>query len=716
MGRPGGPPGALAPGSPGGGAPEGVDPVGDPREAAAAELAGALRMTLSAASRVVEQAVALTEALPTTLSALEAGRLDQARARVVVDGTAALAPADARVVDAQLAPSLGPLTTAQLAARIRYLVARLVPDAARRRSRRATCERGVRLFPLEDGMAQLTATGPALDLVAVAERLTAAAQQRLGPHGRTDPHAATSAGLAGPDLLAGAGSAVDGGALPDRRRMDARRFDALVDLVLAPAAPGRSSCPPAHRDAAADADPGVLEGGAALAGAEAPAGVHRGARGGAGACHGPQVVVALTTLAGLDDEPAQLAGHGAVPVEQVRELLAAGHPYRRALVDPWTGQLLGLDGHLSHPAVPPADPPRTPRPRRGEPGQDEAPPLPSELPRGSAAPRRATAPVGDPAPPPEPAEPSAGVRPVPSAFAAAPAARPATSGCPVAARGGGPYAPSLPLARFVRLRVQRCTFPGCRTPATRCDLDHRIPYADGGPTCECNLEPKCRRHHLAKHRYGWSDERLVDDPRDTGTRWTSPLGQVLESPGEPLLPLPPEGGVRRGAVDARGADPQGGSATGAEATDVGAPDAGASDAEATNAGATDVGAPGDAPGASHDRRGAALGAAALGGYRLVRTTRTGAGGCAGAPVARVRPCRGTDVADLGGSVELSRSLAVGHPYRADTATEDARRTRAEHARQVAQREAEEAGAVRRAAEAAGRARTRARREDDPPPF
>jgi hypothetical protein len=47
-----------------------------------------------------------------------------------------------------------------------------------------------------------------------------------------------------------------------------------------------------------------------------------------------------------------------------------------------------------------------------------------------------------------------------------------------------------------------CVFPGCRVPARRCDLDHRIPYDPGdpdrGPTCSCNLFPLCRTHHRLK--------------------------------------------------------------------------------------------------------------------------------------------------------------------------------------------------------------------------
>ncbi|BBU24632.1 HNH endonuclease signature motif containing protein [Mycobacterium xenopi] len=44
------------------------------------------------------------------------------------------------------------------------------------------------------------------------------------------------------------------------------------------------------------------------------------------------------------------------------------------------------------------------------------------------------------------------------------------------------YAPSRGLADFVRCRDLTCRFPGCDRPALRCDIDHTIPYADGGPT------------------------------------------------------------------------------------------------------------------------------------------------------------------------------------------------------------------------------------------
>ncbi|WP_298993350.1 DUF222 domain-containing protein, partial [uncultured Pseudokineococcus sp.] len=156
-------------------------------EAAAAELAVALVVPLRRAQDLVAEALAVTTRLPVTLAALEAGRIDPQRSRLVAEETVALSPVHAATVDAALAGDLGPLTVPALRARVRHLVATTDPEAVRRRVRRATCARGVRLFPVEDGMAQLVATGPVLDLACVFERLTTTARARAGEHGRTDP-------------------------------------------------------------------------------------------------------------------------------------------------------------------------------------------------------------------------------------------------------------------------------------------------------------------------------------------------------------------------------------------------------------------------------------------------------------------------------------------------------------------------------------------------
>jgi len=65
-----------------------------------------------------------------------------------------------------------------------------------------------------------------------------------------------------------------------------------------------------------------------------------------------------------------------------------------------------------------------------------------------------------------------------------------------------------------------CVFMGCRSPATRSDLDHNHPWARGGPTTTDNLGPLCPRHHTAKDQGGWT---LRQAPPGT-YRWQSPLG------------------------------------------------------------------------------------------------------------------------------------------------------------------------------------------------
>jgi hypothetical protein len=57
------------------------------------------------------------------------------------------------------------------------------------------------------------------------------------------------------------------------------------------------------------------------------------------------------------------------------------------------------------------------------------------------------------------------------------------------------YVPSKALADFVRCRDLTCRWPGCDQPASDCDLDHTVPYADGGPTHASNLKCYCRTHH-----------------------------------------------------------------------------------------------------------------------------------------------------------------------------------------------------------------------------
>ncbi|WP_242684875.1 HNH endonuclease signature motif containing protein, partial [Microbacterium sp. SD291] len=49
------------------------------------------------------------------------------------------------------------------------------------------------------------------------------------------------------------------------------------------------------------------------------------------------------------------------------------------------------------------------------------------------------------------------------------------------------YRPSAHLRRHLRVRDQRCRFPGCRIPARKCDADHNQAASTGGATCDENL-------------------------------------------------------------------------------------------------------------------------------------------------------------------------------------------------------------------------------------
>ena len=51
---------------------------------------------------------------------------------------------------------------------------------------------------------------------------------------------------------------------------------------------------------------------------------------------------------------------------------------------------------------------------------------------------------------------------------------------------------------YVRGRDGSCIFPGCDRDAWECQLDHRVPYAEGGQTNADNLYCLCQKHHNVK--------------------------------------------------------------------------------------------------------------------------------------------------------------------------------------------------------------------------
>ena len=404
------------------------------------------------ANRRTDEARRLLECLPGTLAALTSGRVDYSRVRVVVRATELLTPADAAAVDAAVADRLPGLTTSQLREVLAAEVIAVDAEAAKRREEKATADRTVVVEPLPDSQSALHVIGPAAKVQGIAEHLDT---------------------LAGPDQGSGG------------EPLGARMFDALDAAVAAAVENGP--------DDQQDGDDRQ----------EVPAPGDRRRRSARA-----QVLVAvnLTTLIGLDEQPAYLAGYGPIPAHVARQIATDG-VLRRILTDPVTGIVVGVDGHVHPDGYQPPDDSEPPPPDDpGPPDDDPGPP-------------------GDP--PDHPAPPS-------SVAGSSKADRPPEAApCPIAKSGGGLYRPRLALARLIRLRDQTCTAMGCRRRAEKCDLDHLINHPDG-PTCACNLHPLCRRHHNMKTHTAWQPVRLSDG----STLWTSPTAHSYVRPPRPLLDPP----------------------------------------------------------------------------------------------------------------------------------------------------------------------------------
>lgn len=90
--------------------------------------------------------------------------------------------------------------------------------------------------------------------------------------------------------------------------------------------------------------------------------------------------------------------------------------------------------------------------------------------------------------------------------------------------------PSQDLRDHVVARDRTCRGPGCRLPADRCDLDHRVPHPRG-PTSPANLYAACRAFHEIKTL---TDTAVTDDG-EGGLHVTYPSGRRYHRPADPVL-------------------------------------------------------------------------------------------------------------------------------------------------------------------------------------
>ncbi|WP_344395903.1 HNH endonuclease, partial [Actinomadura alba] len=409
------------------------------------EISAALTLSGTAAAIQLGLASMLEGPLLETGRALTEGRIDSRKARAICDGVLGIGHDIARKVEALVLPDAPRLTARQLAIRVRNAIKDADPDAYERRRKAAEKGRRVELYDNPDGTADLTARDlPAEDADAAYNYLNA---------------------------LANALKA-DG----DQRPIDTIRTDVLLELLRgrhpadlspAPADPDPEQGPPPPAEATpkardsrpADSRPGDAEPEDTAPGdAEPPAAAPRGAE---------------SEAAG---EPA------AVAAETVASQRAIGRPGRTRWTDSVRpGQTDGDTGREDATG-------RGEATRREEAtGREEAAAIAraarDELTdlldqirdQGGPAERRLL--ITEAAHRIKDAISPLKIRWCTLAID--------TGGNPVHGHHG--YRPPAAMRRLIQTRDRTCAFPTCNHRATKCDLDHTIPYHKGGPTCPCNV-------------------------------------------------------------------------------------------------------------------------------------------------------------------------------------------------------------------------------------
>jgi hypothetical protein len=265
------------------------------------EVACALRVAPVTAAARLALADDLVNRLPATLAALRRGDVSLRHAVVLSDALAPLDDERATVVETSVLTRASGQTPAEFRRTVARAVLTVDARAAEQRHDDAVTQRRVVCTPAPDGMAELWALLPADHAATVLTALDALAHDPALPDPaawRTAAADSAGAGRGCCDADSEARSAEARSA--DARSADQRRADALAVLA-------------AHALHCASA------GGIASWQGQRPA---------------IQVTVALSTLLGLDDQPADLERHGPIPATLARRLAAdPTGTWRRLLTD-----------------------------------------------------------------------------------------------------------------------------------------------------------------------------------------------------------------------------------------------------------------------------------------------------------------------------------------------------------------------------------------------
>ena len=288
------------------------------------ELALALRISAYAADDLLCFARAAAR-LPDAVSMLEKGQISLAHVRVLAEGCLGLDDEAAARVEARVLVGAQEQSQATFRRRVAKAVMAIAPVRAEQEHERAMQDRRVEYRPVNAGMAEIWALLPApgaLTVMAALNALTGCPDTDLDPKTGQDPDSEPS------------------GCERDPRSAHQRRADALIHLANC-ALTGTTPNPATN-----NTTPGTATG--------TTPGIATGATAGGARPH-IQVTIAASTLAGLDDHPADLDRHGPIPASLARTIAAdpTGR-WRRLLLDD-TGQLLDYGRRTYRPPAALAD-------------------------------------------------------------------------------------------------------------------------------------------------------------------------------------------------------------------------------------------------------------------------------------------------------------------------------------------------------------------------
>ncbi|MFA1548219.1 DUF222 domain-containing protein, partial [Actinomadura chokoriensis] len=147
------------------------------RESVTEEVSAALTVTGNTAATLVHLAERLTGPLAESGAALEAGRIDMAKARTICEVTEHLPPETAGRVESAALEKATEQTTGQLRRRIKRIAQRLAPEATEERKREAVRQRRLEVWDNPSGTSDLALCDLAPeDAHAIHNKITAAAR------------------------------------------------------------------------------------------------------------------------------------------------------------------------------------------------------------------------------------------------------------------------------------------------------------------------------------------------------------------------------------------------------------------------------------------------------------------------------------------------------------------------------------------------------------